>query len=136
MTELYGRVATKFQQQNSMMIQGYFKDRFMVCKDVETSKILPKIQGRFKDFKDRHKIQGFFSRMWQPCIKNSLTKKMEESFTCLLVITKSSSLPFLQGYRDTSSLGVGFFVKKSTCKNVGLSLRSFATFGSYYLKPC
>ena len=81
------RVATKSDRQNSRIIQGCFKDLFVIFKDVKTapiressarciktkakfkdvkdvfqnsrtfqgySKILSKIQGPFKDFKDRH----------------------------------------------------------------------------------
>ncbi len=71
-----GRVATKFHRQNARIIQGCFKDLFMIFKDVSRcitlkvkfkdfkddfqnsrtfqgySKILNKIQGSFKDFKD------------------------------------------------------------------------------------
>ncbi len=90
----YTRVATKFDRQNSRIIQGCFKDLFVIFKDVKTSRkcrvaapileinapcitlrakfkdfkdvfqnsrtfqgyseILSKIQGPFKDFKDRH----------------------------------------------------------------------------------
>ena len=38
----------------------YFKDLFLKFKDFSKNfKIFTKIQGLFKDFEDRHEIQGF-----------------------------------------------------------------------------
>ena len=74
----YDRVATKLDRQNSRIIQGGFKDLFVIFKDVKTlrkchvavsireiSARCIMLRAKFKDFKDVLQKFKDFSRIFQ-----------------------------------------------------------------------